>query len=432
MPKQVVASKLGAKLGDKLNKGFVAHKNDEVKTSGAGELPPGIDDGIAQLVEIKLDTYKKGDQKGEFYFYAAAVVMEPEFHENEQGRRIKVRGKRTSIMEPLCDTPKRSRPDVDSHLAWIMNQLKLMGVDVASWDQSNVAAELEAACDALKELKPFINFRTWKGEATEQYPNPRTNHDWGGLADDPGVSADAVQDNTAGDGVAGSETDPEDDANVADVPKEPEGGGDVPYGDRLDMLADKVDKDNDKEAKAELVKLAEEAGVPKKKVNDADNWAAVADMIRAAGGGAPAGATGSANQVDPVKLGQRADAGEDDAQECADALTALATAAGLNPDDPKYTNWEMLGQATVEANREGTPSKAPAPSGAQPPKKEEVYHYFPRGKGVGGKPGAKAKKPVECEVKAVNTKTKTVDLMSLADGKTEYKAVPWDELADAA
>jgi len=105
MPAKVSKSPLMAKLGNKLAESFDKHKDDETRYGGGSDLPKGIEGGIAQLVDCKFDTYKTGDNKGEFFFYAAGIVKAPK----EVGG-VPIVGLRTQIgPEPLCDTPDRSR-----------------------------------------------------------------------------------------------------------------------------------------------------------------------------------------------------------------------------------------------------------------------------------------------------------------------------------
>jgi hypothetical protein len=64
------------------------------------------------------------------------------------------------------------------------------------------------------------------------------------------------------------------------------------------------------------------------------------------------------------------------------------------------------------------PVKTPPPKKEIIPKVEGVYNYF----------NPKTKKTIECEVTAVNSKSKTVTLKSLTDGKTVYANIPFSEL----
>lgn len=246
MPRQTKKSGLFGKLGKRGREAFDSHKADTTSYGAGGDLPPGIEGGIAQLVDCRFDVYKKGEGlKGEYFFYAAGIVKSPKDHNG-----VRIEGLRTSIMEPVCDTPGRKREGVDDHIDWILNEFRKLGVDTgdASYDQ------LEDLAEAIKQTQPHFRFRTWQGQVTDQYPNPRVNHEWRGLcehAEDDG--ADDVVDDTE-----------EDDADEDDA-----GGVD------LADLAAKAD-DGDENAQIELGKLAEEAGIDAEEI---ETWAEVADAI---------------------------------------------------------------------------------------------------------------------------------------------------------
>ena len=422
MPKQTVQSSLAAKLGNKLVQAHEAVKGHETKLPTGGDLPEGIENGIAQLVECKFDVYKTGKQAGQFFFLAAGVVVSPDEITDDKGRSIKVVGKRTQIgPEPICDTPERQgRPTLQDHLDWVLNQMRLLGVDTTSIG----AEDLEATAAMLKEQKPYFTFRTWKGQATAQYPNPRVNHEWGGVTTFEQTTDDGnnggVEDNT---GAVDPSMSLEDLATAAD-------GG-------------------DSAAQEQLTKLAEKAGVPKLKVTNADNWTAVAALINGGGADKPekktaaaeapkTGGTGkkavkkAAPPPEPVEPEPEAEdlaalaatADEDltngteteEGQAAATRLTELAEKAGLDPAE--YESWAALVDAmSTEAEEGGLPTIAPAVT--------EVWKYTPMVKGPGGKQ-TKAKKAVECEIVSVGNGV--CDLKNLDDGKTVYKAVPFGDL----
>lgn len=200
MPVAKSKSALVAKLGDKIRKAHEAHKGDETEYSSFGELPAGIEGGIAQLVDCKFDVVKEGkDNAGEYYFYAAGTVMEPKEFTDSEGNLHRVEGLRTSITEPIYDTPNRkSRKTVDDHLAFVLNEMRKLGVDTSSIG----AEQLEDVCEQLKQLKPFFRFRTWKGQAETTGPyagkEPRVQHVWNGCCDYDGGHSDGgrVQDDS--------------------------------------------------------------------------------------------------------------------------------------------------------------------------------------------------------------------------------------------
>ena len=244
---------LMAALGKKGQSALAAHKNDETRFSIGGDLPEGIDGGIAQLVECKFDTYKKGTNEGEYYFLAAGVVKEP-----SMVGTIPCRGLRTQIMEPVCDTPGRSRETVDEHFEWILNELRKLGVETSAIDGDSI----ESVAKALKEEQPHFRFRTWKGESSVDFPNPRVQHTWNGSCEysEP-EEYDEVVDET--------EEEPEEEA------EEEESEATEEEENTLQSLGEEADS-GDEDAILQLTNRAEEAGFDP---NEYETWADLAEAI---------------------------------------------------------------------------------------------------------------------------------------------------------
>ena len=188
-------SLLLAKYGSRLAKAAAAHQHEEAKVAGGySELPAGINGGVAQVKKCYFDTYKTGDNKGEYFFYAAAVVVSPITFQGEQ-----IAGKMTVLpIEPVCDTPNRSRKTLEDHVEWIQNELKKMGCPTSLLSADN----LEQAAEWIRKRKPHIRFRTWKGEKQKTGPykdrEPQVRHEWGGTIvyqeSDETLAARAVMD----------------------------------------------------------------------------------------------------------------------------------------------------------------------------------------------------------------------------------------------
>jgi len=254
MAKHVAKSGLAAKLGQRGAKAVETHREDETTYSSAGELPAGIEGGIAQLVECKFDVYKKGDNQGEYFFYAAGVVTQPA----EVGG-IPVEGLRTSIMEPMCETPSRTRRTVDDHVAWVLNALRRLGADTseASLD------DLEALAEGVKDVAPYFRFRTWKGQkqTTGAYARrePTTQHEWGKVVENYSPEEGGGVDDQSG--------------------EKPDNGEETDEAEDLMTLGEAADA-GDEDAQARLTELAEMASIDP---NDYAMWAEVADLL--AGGG---------------------------------------------------------------------------------------------------------------------------------------------------
>lgn len=466
MAKKAVGG-LVAKLGMKARQAVEAHKNDEMKLSGGGDLPAGIENGVAQLVTCKFGVYEKGDMKGEYYFMASGIVVSPKTLRVD-GNVIPVGGLRTTIgPEPICETPNRSRKTIEDHIAWVMNEMRKLGVDTSELS----ADDLEATAAALEEQGPHFRFRTWAGEPTKDYPNPRTNHDWRGTvedfnADDVPESEDeelidnteeaedteeaeeveeteAVEEETDWLEVAkAADKDDEESATMLQekalevgikqsvidkTPKwsviakmiieklgaseetEAEEAEEAVDYDALGASADEADQD----AIATLTEKAEGHGLDP---DDYPSWAELATAIAEleAGGGAEEGSEeveaeeGEEAEEDLAALGASADEGDQDA---INRLTELAGEAEYNTDD--YETWAELAEVLA------TPTEEEGEEEAEEefiPAVKEVYHYKPKG----------AKKPIEVEVKSVG-KGK-VTLLNLTDKKTLFKDVPFSEL----
>lgn len=250
MAKRRRAGGLVGKLGTAGKKGVAAHKSDETTFDTGASLPAGIEGGIAQLTECKFDIFKTGEFEGEYYFLAAGIVKQPLEHNG-----VPIEGLRTQIgPEAMCDTPKRERrPDVDSHIDWVLNELRKLGVDTGELDIDS----LEDAAAALKEEQPHFRFRTWKGQPTEQYPNPRVNDVWSGICD--------YEDDEEGN-------------DVVDATGEAESEEEEAEGSTLTSLGEAADE-GDETAEATLSEKAEEVGLD---ANDFATWAEVATAIEEA------------------------------------------------------------------------------------------------------------------------------------------------------
>jgi hypothetical protein len=161
------------------------HATDETVITNIGELPSGIENGIAKLTSIKFGTYKEGKMEGQLFFMAAGSVVSPtEVHIDPKtgkvtrkgGEPMLIEGMRTQIgPEPLCDTPDyKTRKTAGDHVAWALNELRKLGLDTTPYKTQKA---LEAACQTLVDSDVYFQFRTWGGP-TDAYPNSTPNHDW--------------------------------------------------------------------------------------------------------------------------------------------------------------------------------------------------------------------------------------------------------------
>lgn len=191
-----------AKHQNRLGKAFDAAKTREIDTSNMGQVPAGIEAGVAQLVECKLIRIAQGKKyAGEWCFFARGVCKLPLEHNG-----IPTYGLSTSIIETLADTPESSgkRKTFDDHVGWMIEQLRMLAPDL-DWENASFA-DLESIIAAIKDARPHFRFRTWKGPkaTTGPYKNqePRVMHTWLGYVDfeeagvvDPSDPATGVEDN---------------------------------------------------------------------------------------------------------------------------------------------------------------------------------------------------------------------------------------------
>lgn len=471
MAKQTTTNPL-AKYKDRVKKAHAAHKNDETVVDKGSRLPAGIEEGVAQLTELRIGTYEKGDNKGEPFFYAAGVVIEPKTH---NGRRVE--GLRTSIIEPLHDTPqKQSRKTFDDHWAWMLNELRKLGVNTREVDGD--PEEVTALFAAVVDDAPYFGFRTWKGKPTAQYPNPRVNETWEGQVEyapqDDGSDEDEyeAQDDSSddqGDQGEGTEHTLEELGEMAD-------NGDEEAAGVLDQAATDAGLDSSQYGTwAELAAALEEGGDEEDAQDDAGDdtdegeeeavdwaqmgeladggdeeavgllttaaegmeidpneyatWAEVAELV--AGGDQDEATEGDDDDDDdgddgddgdegeelgPRDMGELADEGDED---CAAKLDSIARELDIDPDG--FGTWADVAEAVckeraVRAKNGGSDSEEDAEEVVEP-NKGEIYQYKP----------PKSRKVVSCEVTAVFQGKQTCNLRNIAN-KVAYKGVNWADL----
>lgn len=404
-------SGLAARLGEAGRKAFDEHKSDEMVVSGGGDCPPGIDNGVAQLVDIKFGEYETGDMKGKLYCYFAAVVVAPKTI-TVDGYKLPCAGLRISNIEPICDTPTRSRKTISDHMGWIQNEMRKLGLDTTGlkWEQ------FEASAAALVSAAPFFQFRSWKSEPTPQFPNPRVNYTWGTeIADyQSDIDPDAGIVESTPEPTAKTETKKTATSTpAAKTTTAPAKGKktapieDVPFGDDLDMTADKADK-GDEDAKIWLTKKARELGYKDDDVENTADWQEVATMIRdkqeATNGE-------SGDETDYDALGSLADGGDQDA---ATQVTEWATENGIDVNDHPDKSWaefvtfvsESLGLASTEAVI---------------PEKGQVWDAVL----------VKGKKATSVEIVAVFPDKRTCNVKCLDTAKA-YKGISFDMMTEAS
>lgn len=398
-------SGLAARLGEAGRKAFEEHKSDEMVVSGGGDCPPGIDNGVAQLVDIKFGEYETGDMRGKLYCYFAAVVVAPKTITVE-GCKLPCAGLRISNIEPICDTPTRSRKTISDHMGWIQNEMRKLGLDTTGlkWEQ------FEASAAALVSAAPFFQFRSWKSEPTPQFPNPRVNYTWGTeIADyQSDIDPDAgIVESTP----EPTKTETKKSTPAAKTTSAPAKGKkapieEVPFGDDLDMTADKADK-GDEDAKIWLTKKARELGYQDEDVENTADWSEVATMIQDK---QEAGTDADSPEIDYDALGEAADNGD---QDSANTVTEWATENGIDVNDHPDKSWAEF-VTFVSESLEGSAEEAI-------PAKGEVWDAVL----------VKGKKATSVEIVAVFPDKRTCNVKCLDTAKA-FKGISFDVMTEAS
>lgn len=283
MPVQSNQSPLLKKLGARLDAAVKAHADDETKY-GIIQVPPGINNGIAKLIDAKLDQYKTGKNKGEWYLRLAGVILEPDSIPTAQGI-MKVAGLQTSQMVAICDTKTNEGKvtTLEEHISTALNEMRKLGGD--EFTKGKTGADLEPMVEALKEAAPFFKFTTavrkaqtkdqtdgvWEnwfgGEGLEEYVPPEGSEQ---LIDNTVPAVD-----TAGEAATGG-----DDAAATSGEQFSE------FGD-IDSLAERADTGKDPAAVKELIELGTKVGLDDPTMEAAKTYKEVAEMIKATSGEAP-------------------------------------------------------------------------------------------------------------------------------------------------
>lgn len=387
MAKALASGALLSKLGPQFKKAVEGHKSDETKVSAFGDLPAGIEGGVAQLLECGFFEIDKGKTNaGKIYFRATGIVQTPErvtVRDEETGtvQVVKVAGKRTTIMENLFDTLESSgRKTIDEHVAWILNQLRLLaGDDIAT----KISADnIEQVCALLAKAKPYFEFRTWKGKkaTSGKYKDkePRVQHTWLGKCEKPDMDAGEAQED--GDD-SGSLPDDGSEDHVNGAAEEAEAAPAKPKrGKGKGKAAEEVAFDEFKDLKSLLTKA---------KKNDVD---------------------------------------------AGDKLRELALEKGFTEEDVDAASWDEVYKMIVEGKPDDARDDEPQDADDEldfgdDDESQEPEVKIPEVGEVVNYKGKKDSKPSKWEVVKVDEDSETVILRSKVDRKKGLKDIPWADLS---
>lgn len=286
----------------------------EKTTYGVQPLPPGITDGIAELDVCEFGKVKEGAKNaGKWYFRAAGTVKAP----------AQFVGRKTSQLIGLYDQGTGEKKTTrDEQVLKMMNLMRQLGGEDFTED-CETADDLERLCDVLVEKRPKFKFSTSGGgtyfnEVTKKEQPGKIFENWHGtegVDQDDEIPADAGTEETA---------EEEEEEEEAPPPKKPgkkaetEGkGGKPPKGPKVKAAEEEepeeeeeTEEESEEEeteefdeaendlpslviaangkdgkarqaAQAKLEELALAAGASQKKIDNAADWQAVADLCGA-------------------------------------------------------------------------------------------------------------------------------------------------------
>lgn len=408
-------SSLAAKLGEAGKKAFEEHRDAPVEIGSGGDCPP-IPNGVAQLVDIHFDEYKTGKNQGKMFCYFGGTVITPKFVTNKDGDKIPSAGCRTQNTMPLCETTntKGEKTSQSANIAAVQNEMKKLGADfkglgIEHWE--TIAAELVKSA-------PFFSFNTTQSASTPAFPDPRVWHNWGqaikdyesDIDPDAGIIESAPEPTKTETKKSATSTPA---AKTTTAPakgkKAAEPVEDVPFGDDLDMTADKAEK-GDGPAMNFLKDLALKLGCSEDEVDNTADWGEVATLIRdkqEAGDSADA----DSPEIDYDALGEAADNGD---QDSATQVTEWATENGIDVNDHPDKSWAefvtfVSESLEVPAEEETIPAKG------------EVWDAVL----------VKGKKATSVEIVAVFPDKRTCNVKCLDTAKA-FKGISFDVMTEAS
>jgi len=230
----------------------------EMPKQGGGEIPAGIENGVAKLVALEMKEYGKETRNpGKPFVFLSGVCMEPD---NVKGQRCK--GLRVNKRFDLFQKENKEGEVYQTfEEGWkkFLNELKKLGVDTSETDPEEIV-EGDILSDLVEEGIHF-KFSTWQPKDSD-YVNITLRgliEDYEEGGEDEEESEDDSQDET--------------DAEESDEESSEE---DESESEDLLSLGKAADEDEDETAAATLAEKAEEAGI---NPDDYDTWTALAKEL---------------------------------------------------------------------------------------------------------------------------------------------------------
>lgn len=276
MPVAQRQSPIAPRLDKELNGEFLNHKDDEVTFGSGSDLPAGINGGIAQLIEMKIDEHKDGDNKGKLFLYIAGTVKVP-----YDVNGVKVQGLRAMKTYKLYANNQVTK---DQAIQKALNAIKqFLGDPGEVFKGVSKFSQIIPIMEAIKADAPHFRFRTYSftppappgGEA----PDPMVVTEFRGLTefDDSATGNGEVIDKTTG---------------------TPSDNGEA-QGSEEDWDAVLASaNDNDGEAQTKLQDTCKTMGMLDKDVEDAASWEDLVAYIKS--GGTDGGGEGGAEAWQPA------------------------------------------------------------------------------------------------------------------------------------
>ena len=155
---------------------------------GVIQVPPGINQGTAQLEKCGFALYKTGKNEGKPYFFASGIIQEPESVATPNGV-VRVRGLycrvqvaafgRTSSYngEEKTVTEKEAWQDINTQIQLLAEcDPKLLAMARSVKTETDV----ETVTALIEQRKPYFRFSSWAGKPSKDNPNPQTQFTYHG------------------------------------------------------------------------------------------------------------------------------------------------------------------------------------------------------------------------------------------------------------